>query len=292
MYHHYLLGTTKSRYQMSNFYNRNKFSNGRIFSLINTLRGWWEKGLTKMSKFYNSAFRNRKILPSKIRLPKIRLNNKYVRGGLLFSALMIVASCVAYIAWYSYVRNDEQDMYEQRLIQKLLEFTKNKNGWEIITGKWEIKRESVRYLGPTHANPSINYGIILSKTRILTGFLETTVNVTDKLGNAQIIFRANPTGKSFYTAGIGDNYAYVLREFPIGRIRGYFGAKRDFVLNSNYKMVISLNRHSVSLTVNNIKLLNSNLPQHTDNNQVGFWASGLEPVEFQSIRFKNQDARR
>lgn len=137
------------------------------------------------------------------------------------------------------------------------------------------------------------YGILLNKGRIWNGSVETVISFPEKFREeycgARILFSYNPVTKNYYSAGFGGEYtcnnercAYVLSEFIQNSEDKYnrqppyiwkpitqFGYQRDLFPKSDYKTTILLNTNTVRLLVNNVKVIENDLPHPLYSDHVG-----------------------
>jgi len=165
--------------------------------------------------------------------------------------------------------------------------------WLVITGRWEITKQYVKYLGPDDPNTSVPHGIILYQTTLWQGkgSIETNVNFLGgaKEGSARILFAYNSKTREYYTAGLGGHgYAYCMSDFRIGEKGGWYPIKwmtdQSSLENfSEYKIRVSIISDKACLYVNDIKIFEVNLPKLIDEGHVGFFTWGPTPIEFKNF---------
>jgi hypothetical protein len=162
-----------------------------------------------------------------------------------------------------------------------------KKAWVAIAGKWKFEGDSACYLGPDENSP-FPHGIALTRSRFRSGSIKTTVHFFKNLDDlaARLIFGYNPETKEYFSFGLGGyGFAYVLDEFLPGRGWQAFAAagnKENFSPNCDTTIEINIFGQKGSLIVNDVKVLEGNLPKSITGDQIGLFAWGHGPVEFKN----------
>jgi hypothetical protein len=172
--------------------------------------------------------------------------------------------------------------------------------WVIVKGKWELKGPSATYVGPDEpieTDKSLDpCGLILSKTEIWNGIIETTVNFMGNYGMgpyagsaAYILFGYTPSTKEYYIAGLGGHdRAYVLYQFRNGTgwimldaegKKSHLDPQADYCIRARVQ-----HKSKVSLIVNDVTVLEHDLPEPVSGGQIGLFAWGYLPIEFKDTK--------
>lgn len=171
--------------------------------------------------------------------------------------------------------------------------------WTIVSGRWEINGQQIRYLGPDDPNATHPYGIILSKNRRMTnGTLETKISIPkafkpDK-STAAILFRYRPgPGRQYYALGLGAwGSAYVLMKYQTDQgWQGLMTAGDEASLSgkSEYNVEAHIAGSKVTSTINSFTD-ERELPEPVlDGSHIGLYAWGTVPVEFRDTRVIAKD---
>jgi len=157
--------------------------------------------------------------------------------------------------------------------------------WAPITGSWNIEDDHVSYQGPT--DDRYPHGFVLSPFRLRAGRLSIKVTLQDsKDGAARILFGYSSSKGKYLSLGLGGyNAAYVLSEYAEGRgWRGLrtLGSSSNLITNSPYELVVELQGQRAILIVNNIVVMECDLPYPPEGNQVGLYAWGDHQVTFEN----------
>jgi hypothetical protein len=81
------------------------------------------------------------------------------------------------------------------------------SSWTIISGKWKILDDILRYEGPDIGNTPTPFGLVLGNVQLKSGDIEAIIsfldNPTDRDTTAHLLFGYDATSKAYYTAGVG-----------------------------------------------------------------------------------------
>jgi hypothetical protein len=166
--------------------------------------------------------------------------------------------------------------------------------WTVIAGRWEIKGPLVKYLGPDDPAAPAPHGLILSKAPCGKGAIETKVRFfgNPKDGAAYTVFGYHKSTEEYYYVGLHGPDAerfglYRLSDFrkavgwtPIS----WTGEKTVPKADVEYRLRSAVSGSQVSLTVNDIKVLEKSLPNPLVGDHVGLLAWCVGPVEFKDTK--------
>jgi len=166
--------------------------------------------------------------------------------------------------------------------------------WAAIEGLWKFDNTCAKYLGPKSSSNQAPIGIALSNLRLRSGIIESEIhfggNPKDIAGH--IIFGYNPLTKAYYSAGIGAfTYAYTISVFiPTQgwRAVGAAGFEDNLSSDKRYSFRVEIAGQRVSLAVNNIRVVQVDLPSPLSGDQVGLYAWGQIPIDFVQTRVVTQ----
>ena len=170
----------------------------------------------------------------------------------------------------------------------------NLTEWAPISGIWKLDGSTATYLGPDPSDPSssqFGYGVALSPTRLRGGSITTMVFLEETEESAgRIVFGYNSATGNYLSAGIaGYGFAYLLDEFLPNRgwraVRRE-GSKLNLHPQTPYELEVRLQGQRVSLTVNNVKVIEQNLPYPPSGDQIGLFAWGPGGVRFENTAAK------
>lgn len=157
--------------------------------------------------------------------------------------------------------------------------------WAPLAGKWNFNDTVVEYLGPE--NTKLPFGVILSSFRVRSGSIISTVTFNEiKESAGRILFGYNSSLDSYFSAGIGGyDFAYVLDEYSQGRgwkaLKSH-GSNINLQIGMPYELKVQIQGQSVSLKVDNIKVIDQALPYPPQGDQTGFLAWGPGKVKFEN----------
>jgi len=165
---------------------------------------------------------------------------------------------------------------------------RNYRNWVPIVGKWNFEENSAIYVSP-EPNIDFPHGITLCPQHIRNGEIQTSIIFPEEpeKHEAKIIFGFDPKTNNYYSAGIGGyGLAFGIDEFISGR--GWHaiyveGSKSNILENNFYNTIVKINGNLVSLIINDIKIIEINLPHPLYNDQVGLFAAGPKSVKFQNL---------
>lgn len=159
--------------------------------------------------------------------------------------------------------------------------------WAPLAGKWKFDGSTATYLGPEDPNSPFPHGLALSSIRLRSGSISTRVSFDEtEMSSGRIVFGYNSSTGAYFSAGLGGyGFAYILDEYL--QTRGWKGlrsqgSKLNLDPQSIYDLEVQVQGQSVNLTVNNVKVLEQNLPYPLTGNQIGIFAWGPGKVKFEN----------
>lgn len=168
--------------------------------------------------------------------------------------------------------------------------------WAPIYGRWELERDTARYLGPS-APPAPDvatpqFGILLApELEFSGGTLATTIRFAaheEPRPQGRLLFGFDPLDMENYAAGLGGYESlYVVERFEPGsgwRALRQVGSADEMRRGVDYEVEMTLAGVSLSLRVNGASVSDVYLPQPLDGWQCGLTAWGHGPVEFRNFR--------
>ncbi len=160
-----------------------------------------------------------------------------------------------------------------------------------LAGKWKSEGNRITYLGPLETQALDNpFGVAVADLRLRSGHIDAHIvfPAGQKDNAGRVLFGYNAETGSYMSAGIGGyGFAYVLDEF--NRSRGWHGlAVAGSSANIpegavHFTVAVHLRGQRVSVVVDRVELIVHNLLRPPDGDQVGLFAWGPGPVEFQNV---------
>jgi len=155
--------------------------------------------------------------------------------------------------------------------------------WAPIVGRWSFQEGTAKYLGPEEQRDP--FGLALSADRLRQGTLEVAVRLDHPAeGSARVVFGYDSSSGNYFSVGIGGyGRAYVLDEFVRGRGWGGLalqGSTGNIQKAEDMSLRADLRGQRVRLTVDDVTVIEGNLPHPLLGDQVGVFAWGLAPVAF------------
>lgn len=155
--------------------------------------------------------------------------------------------------------------------------------WAPLAGKWSFEGRTATYLAPEEKQ--VPFGLAVSADRLRQGTLEVNVRLEKPVeGSGRLVFGYDSSSGNYFSVGIGGyGRAYVLDEFVRGRGWGGLtleGSISNVRANANIALRVDLRGQRVRLTVDDVTVIEHNLPHPLLGDQVGVFAWGPAPVTF------------
>src|SRR5437773_9929342 len=152
-----------------------------------------------------------------------------------------------------------------------------------LAGRWQLQPGSAIYEGPQE-NAWAPFGLAISSQRLRSGRIRATVVFPKQHSVGRIVFGRDAKTNAYFSAGIGGyGYAYLLDEFTPGRgwraLRTE-GGEQNISTATLYDIEVQLRGQRVRLLVTSVAVLEGNLPSPLNADQIGLFAYGDAPVQF------------
>lgn len=160
--------------------------------------------------------------------------------------------------------------------------------WAPMFGRWEFKDGKAIYQGP-HKDQQIPVGLAIGQARVRSGNLSVEIVLKDdpKKNSGRLVFGYNSSTRGYYSAGIhGYGFAYVLDEFIESRgwkALAAAGSEENTQPDTKFNILTQIRGQRVGLSVNDIKVITHSLPHPLEGDQIGLFAWGPGPVEFDNV---------
>ncbi|HDH08719.1 MAG TPA: hypothetical protein ENG96_04490 [Gammaproteobacteria bacterium] len=156
--------------------------------------------------------------------------------------------------------------------------------WQSLIGKFIFKEDQILFPGritDIEGQPSPAIGNAISDQRFSGGTICGNVRFKSisELSACQFIVSYQPRTGAFLTAGIGNDNMFVIRSFHGSwTYHAVGGEKSSLKADHNYELVVQVIGSSITLTVDGVDVLVTNLPFVIPDNQVGLWCRGLDDI--------------
>jgi hypothetical protein len=163
-----------------------------------------------------------------------------------------------------------------------------------IEGRWKFEANRAAYLGPTEAGSPV--GVCLAATPFRSGTATVRANMGAKPENssARILIGYNAATGGYWTVGLGGyGRAYVTDLFNPGQgwqaleVRG----AASELLPGVHELEVNVTGQAVSLSVDQVRVLQTRLASPLQGNQAGLFAWGTEQIEFSDFRTSADEPR-
>ena len=159
--------------------------------------------------------------------------------------------------------------------------------WIPLYGNWSFQGTNAQYEGPD--DPQLPAGVVLSSTRIRNGRISTHIRLNKpEQGNVgRILLGYNAATENYYSVGLGGyERAYLIDECTDGR--RWQGVRAKGMVShlegeSLYKVEVNIRGQMLSLSVDGIEVVAEQLPHPLEGSQVGLFAWGPGPVDFEGF---------
>jgi hypothetical protein len=157
--------------------------------------------------------------------------------------------------------------------------------WAALNGIWSFGDKSATFEKPEEG---AGYGLAVSNLRLSGGVITTDVELTFKGAAGRIVFGFDPVTGGYFSAGVGGaagGPAYLLDQFVQGR--GWLhlaslGSSENVQPGRNYSVQVNVLGQFITMHVDDVQVLATELPTPLLGNQVGViaWSHG-------SVTFSN-----
>jgi hypothetical protein len=166
--------------------------------------------------------------------------------------------------------------------------------WAALTGTWKFDGSKATFLKPQ--DPQFPVGTALASGAFRAGTASVMVTVEDwSDAAARVIIGYNPRSNAYFSIGLGGyTRAYVFDEYKEGvGWKGFrtSGNVANLQAKIPYKLTVSLQGQSAGLIVNDILVMETNLPSPLSGGQIGLMAWGEKPVQFEDLGFTTHKPR-
>ena len=159
--------------------------------------------------------------------------------------------------------------------------------WAPIMGRWSVDAEGLRYLGPQPDSVS-PYGICVTSDDFSDGRVEARVRF-DGTEGGRILLGYRSLTERYLMVGLGGwRRAYTIGEFdPTFGWRGLSvgGTAENLSSTHRYDVKVTTTGQRISLSVDDVRVLEHILDKPLTGGQVGLFAWGDKPVEFGPFAF-------
>jgi hypothetical protein len=160
--------------------------------------------------------------------------------------------------------------------------------WAPLLGGWDQNGSTATYLEP--AAPTVPAGLLIGPHDLTSGIAGVTISFPegeDPAPQGRIVFGYDPATGAHYSIGIGGYEGlYVLDQFVPER--GYlairtFGSQASLRRDVDYHCLMGVAGQTTFLVVDDVQVLEANLPQPLQSEQLGLIAWGQSPVVFEDF---------
>lgn len=173
-----------------------------------------------------------------------------------------------------------------------------------MQGNWDIGDETTTYLGPNEQQDRA-VGVCLSASRFRSGRISVDVTFPSAESAARIIVGYNAATDSYYSIGLGGyGRGYVVDSFQPGRGWSALVARGDASQlapcltdakstspGPRYHLIVQVEGQHVSLSVNDVRVIETSLPTPLQGDQAGLFAWGHERIRFTDFDVRSSDTR-
>jgi hypothetical protein len=166
-----------------------------------------------------------------------------------------------------------------------------------MEGRWSFEANNASYLGPERSDSPSPYGVAISDRRARSGTARVRITLDEGGLSASgriILGRDAATGRHFAVGIGGQAGAFGLSEFlpSVGwRSLTEQGDHSNLQPGRSYNVIVTLLGSAVSLTVNDVVVLQRELPYPLPGDQVGLFASGAQSVHFAGFEVQAEKPR-
>ena len=157
--------------------------------------------------------------------------------------------------------------------------------WQSMLGKFEYENKQITFHGEMAEYPglppSASIGNLICDQRFSGGTIEGKVRFTEigKYSACQFIVSFHPATNAFLTAGIGSADMFVIGSFfEKWTIYSSRGDRSNLVADRDYLIKVHVIGSRLTLTVDGVDVLITNLPGALPLNQVGIWCQDVNDI--------------
>lgn len=160
--------------------------------------------------------------------------------------------------------------------------------WAPMFGRWGFGSGKAIYQGP-QKDQQVPVGLAIGRARVRSGRLCADIALKNdpKTNSARVVFGYNSSTRGYFSAGIhGYGFAYVLDEFIESRgwkALSAAGSDENTQPDDRFNILTQIQGQRVVLSINDIKVITHSLPHPLEGDQVGLFAWGPGPVEFDNV---------
>jgi hypothetical protein len=173
-----------------------------------------------------------------------------------------------------------------------------------MQGNWDISDETTTYLGPNQQQDRA-VGVCLSASRFRSGTISVDVTFPSADSAARIVVGYNAATDSYYSIGLGGyGRGYVVDSFQPGRgwsalvargdaaqLASYPTGSKSDTAEQRYHLVVQVDGQYVSLSVNDVRVIETSLPTPLQGDQAGLFAWGNEHIKFTDFEVRSSESR-
>jgi len=157
--------------------------------------------------------------------------------------------------------------------------------WKSMLGKFEHLKKQITFHGKTTEYrglpPGPSVGNLICDQRFSGGSIEGTVRFKEIGADSacQFIVSYQPVTNAFVAAGIGKEAMFVIRSF-YGKwtYHSSGGDRSSLVADRDYMIKVQVIGSRLTLTVDGVDVLVTNLPSVLPHNQVGIWCQDVNDI--------------
>ena len=166
--------------------------------------------------------------------------------------------------------------------------------WAALVGNWDIANRSAHYGGPSTPG---GHGFAVCDERFRDGLVRAKVRFEGQDGmpkaeSAGVVLGYHSESGGYLVAGLGTfDLAYSIWEFlpASGWVnRKGIGTIQNLRYNTDYQLELIQRGQRISLTVNDVPVLEHVLPNPLPGNQLGLYAMSKSPVLFQDFEVQRR----
>jgi hypothetical protein len=166
--------------------------------------------------------------------------------------------------------------------------------WVPIVGHWSIEEDRVTYTGPASGSPS-PVGICLADVRMTEGDVSCRVQLTEATPEGRILLGYRSLNERYVMAGLGGwRRAFTVGEYIPGlawRGLALEGSFENFTPKRWYTQRVELRGQRLRVSVDSVPVLKHVFDRPVGSGQVGLFAFGNAPVEFDSFTVERRRSK-
>jgi nucleoside 2-deoxyribosyltransferase-like protein len=173
--------------------------------------------------------------------------------------------------------------------------SRSRQGFVQIEGRWKFEESRALFTAPTDAvNP---VGLCLLPSLFRSGTISVDVRFIDTAEgkNGRIVIGYNPATGGYISVGLGGyGFAYVIDMFTPGqgwRALARKGADSQILGGRSYRLRVDVVGQQISLSVDDVQVIETNIPSPLEGGQCGIFAWGTSGVEFTDFHVDGDKAK-